>query len=116
MNGHPGDDAAERAALAHQRSQELEERRRRLQKGEPATADDVRRAEQAADLEHEHSMRAYERAASAHTRAAEGHRQASELLDAAGHHTEAAEHRRKAQVDTDAATTDDDSAHPGRPS
>jgi hypothetical protein len=107
----PGEDAAERARSAHQRALELEERRRRLLNGQPATAEDVRQAEQAAVVEQRRSVNAHRRAAQAHMRAAEGHRQASQLLDAVGHPEEAAEHRRRAEADDDAALVDDDAAH-----
>ena len=106
MTDRRGDDAAERARAARRRVDELTERLRRLQAGQPATADDVRQAEQAAAAERARSLDAHRRAGAAHLRAAMGHRQAADTLQAAGQSAQAAEHRRKAEIDEVAAGFD----------
>ena len=98
--------AAERAAAAVQRIAELQNRRKRLEDGEPATDVDLEEADRAARIAQLRCEEAHHRAAEAHRRAAGVHLGAVEKLDAssmAGAHDRAKTHRRAAEAEAMAA-------------
>jgi hypothetical protein len=101
-----GSEAGERGRAAGRRAEELEERLQRLRAGEPVSAEDQRRAAEAAVRQQGRSAVAHRRAGSVHRQAAQLHREVAAVVEAAGHPDQAARHRLAAREVDDAAEAD----------